>query len=358
MSYLSFRGVGKSYAEHQAVSNFDLDVSRGELVAILGPSGCGKTTTLRMLAGFVSVSAGTISLGDKDITNVPSYQRDIGMVFQGYALFPHLSVAKNVSFGLEMRKLRADHIAERVQRALERVKLTSMAGRLPRQLSGGQQQRVALARAIAIDPNVLLLDEPLSALDARLRHDVRQEIRQLQQESGLTTVMVTHDQDEALSMADRLVIMNQGRIEQIGTPADVYEHPANRFVAEFMGKSNFLAGTVVEAGQFLCDGVPDVLYCDTERFRVGARALLSFRPERAVLDVARSAPEQRVNALSGRLCVLTYLGQSIEATVEIQPGLTVKVLLPNAYEDLARSLTMGEQVTLSWSADNSRLLPE
>jgi len=219
MSYIEFHRIEKRYGSFHAVSDFALSLDKGELVALLGPSGCGKTTTLRMLAGFVPVSGGRITLGGKDITELPAHRRNIGMVFQGYALFPHMTVAKNVAFGLEMRRLNREEIELRVKEALSRVRLEAFADRLPKQLSGGQQQRVALARAMAINPDVLLLDEPLSALDARLRHEVRAEIRQLQRELGLTTLIVTHDQDEALSMADRLVVMNKGRIEQVGSPA-------------------------------------------------------------------------------------------------------------------------------------------
>ncbi|WP_454688550.1 ABC transporter ATP-binding protein [Achromobacter aloeverae] len=359
MTYLSFKGVEKHYANFRAVSEFNLDIERGELVAILGPSGCGKTTTLRMLAGFVSASKGEIFLDGKEITATPSYLRNIGMVFQGYALFPHMTVQQNVAFGLRMRKFPASEVSLRVRRALERVKLESLADRLPRQLSGGQQQRVALARAMAIDPAVLLLDEPLSALDASLRHDVRQEIRQLQKESGLTTVMVTHDQDEALSMADRLVIMNQGRIEQIGTPSQVYEEPANRFVAEFMGRSNFIEGTIVDEEHFRCAATQRTLQCDTRRFRPGSRALVSFRPERTRLEADTGTPDTGPgeNRVPGRILSVTYLGQAIETNVAVDDRLTIKALVPNSDTDLARRLAPGLPVHIHWRSDAARLLP-
>lgn len=357
MTYLSFQGVSKRFGDFAAVADFDLGIERGELVALLGPSGCGKTTSLRMLAGFVPVTQGAILLDGADITAQPSYSRNIGMVFQGYALFPHMTVAQNVAFGLKMRKTPAGEIADRVQRALGRVRLEALADRLPRQLSGGQQQRVALARAMVIDPAVLLLDEPLSALDARLRHEVRAEIRQLQQESGLTTLMVTHDQDEALSMADRLVIMNQGRIEQMGTPFDVYENPTNRFVAEFMGRSNFIEGTVTEAGIFRCDHTQSQLRCDTSRFSAGARALLSFRPERVRLGPRLPESEGPYNHLPGRLVASTYLGQSVEASVAVAPALTVNALLPNTDSELLRQLAPNQPVDLQWRAADTRLLP-
>jgi len=359
MTYLAFRHVNKRYASFQAVADFDLDVSRGELVAVLGPSGCGKTTSLRMLAGFVPVSEGSILLEGREITATPSYRRNIGMVFQGYALFPHMTVMQNVGFGLQMRKLPGAEAARRVRRALQRVQLDALADRLPRQLSGGQQQRVALARAMVIDPAVLLLDEPLSALDARLRHDVRQEIRQLQQESGLTTLMVTHDQDEALSMADRLVIMNQGRIEQIGAPSEVYERPANRFVAEFMGKSNFLAGTVIGNGAFRCEATRRILHCDTTRFRDGAQALLSFRPERTRIghDAQDADAASGHNSLPARIAATTYLGQSVELSLAIGESLTVRALLPNGGQESLGGLQPGQSVQVRWHAHDARLLP-
>jgi putative spermidine/putrescine transport system ATP-binding protein len=356
MSYLVFQGINKSYDAVSAVSDFDLSVERGELVALLGPSGCGKTTSLRMLAGFVSASSGSILLDGRDITAAPSYSRNTGMVFQGYALFPHMTVAQNVAFGLEMRNFAKAEITRRVQRSLERVRLSALADRLPRQLSGGQQQRVALARAMVIDPAVLLLDEPLSALDARLRHEVRAEIRQLQRETGLTTLIVTHDQDEALSMADRLVIMNKGRIEQTGKPAEVYENPATRFVAEFMGKSNFLQGRVIENGRFRCAITQNVLVCDTGTHAPGEEVMLSFRPERA--HIANDPPDsdEPCNVLSGRLLTATYLGQSIEVSVAVADDLTINILLPNSDARLAAGLEPGRYLSVCWRPGDSRLL--
>lgn len=357
MSYLKFNDVQKDYDGVRAVGHFDLGIERGEMVALLGPSGCGKTTSLRMLAGFVSVTSGSICLDGRDITNVPSYHRNTGMVFQGYALFPHMTVAQNVAFGLEMRRLPKAEIARRVNRSLERVRLSALAERLPRQLSGGQQQRVALARAIVIDPAVLLLDEPLSALDARLRHEVRAEIREVQQETGLTTLMVTHDQDEALSMADRLVIMNQGHIEQIGAPAEVYENPASRFVAEFMGKSNFIDGTVIEAGRFRCAASNTVFACDTNRFQPGAEVLLSFRPERARITSTPPEETSGANVLAGELKTATYLGQSIEVSISMAGGQSFNILLPNSDAGLAAGLHPGAALHVSWAPADTRLLP-
>ena len=251
---------------------------------LLGPSGCGKTTTLRMVAGFIEPTAGTVALGGGDVTSLPPWKRNAGLVFQSYALFPHLTVAQNVAFGLEMRKLaRGRHRAPRRRGPGAGPARAATAARLPRQLSGGQQQRVALARALAIRPDVLLLDEPLSNLDAKLRQEVRVEIRELQRKLGLTTVMVTHDQEEALTMADRLVVMNDGAVRQVGTQRDLYERPADRFVAGFVGRSTFLAGTVEAPGRFRTDGGLS-LACTGGTAGAG---VLALRPER-LLDSPRA----------------------------------------------------------------------
>lgn len=353
MAYIEFSGVEKRYGNLPAVSGFDLEVEKGEMIALLGPSGCGKTTTLRMLAGFVPVSAGTIRVDGRDITREPPYRRNIGMVFQGYALFPHMTVARNVAFGLEMRGIPASEITARVIEALDRVRLRDFAERMPRQLSGGQQQRVALARAMAINPDVLLLDEPLSALDARLRHEVRAEIRQLQRATGLTTLMVTHDQDEALSMADRLVVMSKGSIEQIGSPADLYERPCNRFVADFMGRSNFLGGKL-----------------DGDRFVTGhgialgfagavppEASTLSFRPERTRLVALEAVvADDNTNTLAGTIASFAYLGPVIECQVRVDNGPTVTALLTNTVDPTTLGLCEGSRIGVQWSRRDTTLL--
>ena len=249
MARLELINLSKRYGDHAAVAGVTLDVADGEFLVLLGPSGCGKTTTLRMIAGFVEPSGGAARIGGADVTYLPPWRRNTGMVFQSYALFPHMTVAENVAFGLEMRKLAKAEIAARAREALRLVRLEGYAERLPRQLSGGQQQRVALARALAIRPDVLLLDEPLSNLDAKLREEVRIEIRELQRQLGLTTIMVTHDQEEALTVADRLVVMAEGEIRQIGSQRDLYERPADRFVAGFVGRSTFLDGPRHRAGR-------------------------------------------------------------------------------------------------------------
>jgi putative spermidine/putrescine transport system ATP-binding protein len=249
MSFLELDRVGKSFGPTTAVEEFNLAVGKGEFISFLGPSGCGKTTTLQMIAGFLDPSHGAIRLEGKDLVKVPPARRGLGIVFQSYALFPHMTAAENVAFGLEMRKVARAECAERVRAALALVGLAGYEDRHPRRMSGGQQQRVALARALVIRPSVLLLDEPLSNLDARLREDMQIELRQIQRNLGTTTILVTHDQIEAMSLSDRIVVMSKGRIEQIGTPQEVYERPASAFVAQFLGKTNEFAATVDRAAE-------------------------------------------------------------------------------------------------------------
>ncbi|PZN97781.1 MAG: Fe3+/spermidine/putrescine ABC transporter ATP-binding protein, partial [Hyphomicrobiales bacterium] len=254
MARLSIEHLRKTYGDLTVVDDVNIDVADGEFLVLLGPSGCGKTTTLRMVAGFIAPSAGAITIGERGVTSLPPWKRNCGLVFQSYALFPHMTVAENVAFGLEMRKISPADRAPRVAEALRLVQLDGFDERYPRQLSGGQQQRVALARALAMEPDVLLLDEPLSNLDAKLRQEVRVEIRDLQRKLGLTTIMVTHDQEEALTMADRLVVMEKGKVRQIGTQRELYEKPADRFVAGFIGRSAFLDGEITAPGRFRTKG--------------------------------------------------------------------------------------------------------
>src|SRR5437773_6649006 len=282
MARLQLSGLTKTYGDFRAVGDVNLDIGEGELVVLLGPSGCGKTTTLRMIAGFVTPTAGEIRLGGRDITRQPPWKRNTGLVFQSYALFPHLSVADNIAFGLRMRKLPQAEVAGKVAEVLRLVRLEGLSGRLPRELSGGQQQRVALARALVIEPDILLLDEPLSNLDAKLRQEVRVEIRELQRKLGLTTVMVTHDQEEALTMADRLVVMSEGRVRQIGSQQDLYERPVEKFVADFVGRSTFIDGRMDGPGRFVSAGGLAVA-CEAS---CTGSASLALRPERLALMTA------------------------------------------------------------------------
>src|ERR1700729_885127 len=282
MASLDIESLAKRYGDFYAVRDVSLTVADGEFLVLLGPSGCGKTTTLRMVAGFIEPTSGSVRLAGADVTLLPPWKRNAGMVFQSYALFPHLTVAQNVAFGLEMRKLGRADIERRVEEVLALVRLTGYGGRLPRRLWGGQQQRVALARALAIRPDVLLLDEPLSNLDAKLRQEVRVEIRELQRQLGLTTVMVTHDQEEALTMADRLVVMSEGRIRQIGSQQDLYERPAEKFVADFVGRSTFIDGRMDGPGRFVSAGGL-VVACEASG---SGSASLALRPERLALLTA------------------------------------------------------------------------
>jgi len=339
MARLELNGLCKSYGDHSVVSDVTLDVADGEFLVLLGPSGCGKTTTLRMVAGFVEPSGGSARIGGVDVTHLPPWRRNTGLVFQSYALFPHMSVAENVGFGLEMRRLGRGEIAARTAEALRLVRLEGFGDRLPRQMSGGQQQRVALARALAIRPDVLLLDEPLSNLDAKLREDVRVEIRQLQRQLGLTTVMVTHDQEEALTMADRLVVMAEGRIRQIGTQRDLYERPADRFVAGFVGRSTFLEGQVTEAGTLVTDGG---LRLACAAAVAPGPASLALRPERIVLD----AEESSDNRLPGTVDFVSYLGAVIELHVRLSDRDKVVLQVPN--RDGGTAVKVGDAVTVGW----------
>ena len=285
MSRLSLDRLEKRYGAATAVASVSLDVADGELVVLLGPSGCGKTTTLRMVAGFVDATAGDVLLDGRSILGLPPYRREMGLVFQSYALFPHMTVARNVAFGLEMRRIGRATMDAQVAKMLQLARLETLAHRFPRELSGGQQQRVALARALAINPRVLLLDEPLSNLDAALRAEVGRDIRLLQRAAGLTTIMVTHDQDEAMAMADRLVVMKDGCVEQSGTQEDLYERPATAFVAGFIGRSNLVPVAMAEAGRAVADGGPVELAghygaagdCTPEVGRGGCRAASSWR---------------------------------------------------------------------------------
>ena len=320
----------------------NLEVADGEFVVLLGPSGCGKTTTLRMVAGFVEPSGGSARIGGVDITYLRPWRRNTGMVFQSYALFPHMSVAENVAFGLEMRRLAKDEIAARAKEALRLVRLDAYAERLPRQLSGGQQQRVALARALAIRPDVLLLDEPLSNLDAKLREEVRIEIRELQRQLGLTTIMVTHDQEEALTVADRLVVMANGEIRQIGSQRDLYERPADRFVAGFVGRSTFLEGRVTAPGEFESAGGLR-LKCHIDG--VLGPAALALRPERLTLNATGALD----NRLPGRVEFVSYLGAVLELHVRLSPADRVIVQLPNRGE--AAGPALGDTVEVGWPRD-------
>jgi len=332
--------VVKEFADVRAVDGISLEIPRGSFFALLGPSGCGKTTTLRMIGGFEEPTEGQIYLGDRDVVGLPPYKRDVNTVFQSYALFPHMTVAENVAFGLERRRIGKTERRSRVREVLELVDLAGREDRRPKQLSGGQQQRVALARAIVCNPRVLLLDEPLGALDLKLRKQMQLELKGIQNEVGITFVHVTHDQEEAMTMADTIAVMNQGRIEQLGSPAELYEQPRTAFVAGFLGKSNLLAGTV--AG----DGV--VRLVDGSEIRastngdVGAVSI-GVRPEKI------RPGETGVNTLSGTVQESAYIGVATEVVVATPVG-ELTVFHQNV-EAGGGAPAPGSQVTLSWASE-------
>ncbi len=316
MTFLEIENLQKKFAHSTAVEHFQLEVTRGEFVSLLGPSGCGKTTTLRIIAGFEMPSSGAIRLDGVDITRRPPNQRNVGMVFQAYALFPNMTVAENVGFGLRVAKKPATEIKRRVGEMLNLIKLPALGNRYPYQLSGGQQQRVALARALAIQPQVLLLDEPLSALDAMIRVVLRNEIRSIQRTLGITTIYVTHDQEEALSLSDRIVVMSEGRIEQIGTPFEIYNFPRTSFVASFVGTLNILRGQVADParGKIVVDGQEVIASRGLERARVGDVCSVALRPE--IVSLGEAAGDG--NRMQGTVEDVNFLGSIVRIRVRFK----------------------------------------
>ena len=337
---VQMQALSRSYGPVRALDELDLTVQAGELIALLGPSGCGKTTTLRLVAGLEDADSGSICVGGRDITRLPASKRDMGMVFQAYSLFPHMTVLENVAFGLKLRGISSSTRGKRAADMLELVELGSQSGRYPHQLSGGQQQRVALARALAIEPQVLLLDEPLSALDAKVRAQLRDQIRRIQLEVGITTLFVTHDQEEALAIADRVGVMRDGRLEQLAPPADVYSRPATPFVAEFVGLSNRLAGTV--SGSTVTVRGRELPLVDATTPPGAVIALV--RPE-AVTLAADAAAES--GPLTGTVIASTFLGATSRVTVDLGDT-TIMAQLPTSD---ATELSAGGRVTLTIRPD-------
>ena len=351
MSFLELTGIQKHFGPVVAVEDFNLATEKGEFVSFLGPSGCGKTTTLRMIAGFEIPTAGTIRLDGGDITNRPPNRRNVGMVFQSYALFPNMNVADNVGFGLKVRKRPSDQIRKRVGELLELVHLGKMGPRYPYQLSGGQQQRVALARALAFEPEVLLLDEPLSALDAKIRVSLRQEIRAIQRQLGITTVYVTHDQEEALSLSDRIVVMSEGRIEQIGTPFEVYNFPTTGFVASFVGTLNVLPAAVVDAGAGrLSVGGQEFRISRPVEARAGDTISLALRPEMVTLGTGPDGS----NVLRGTVADVSFLGSIVRMRIRIAEGVVVTLDVFN--EPTLVLPQLQEPITISFPAEGPLVL--
>ena len=346
-AFLRIRDLTKRFGEFTALDRISLDVHEGEFVCFLGPSGCGKTTLLRAIAGLDPQTSGHIEQNGRDVSVLPAAKRDFGIVFQSYALFPNLTAAKNVAYGLENARLTRAEIRVRVRELLEMVGLPEQGDKYPAQLSGGQQQRVALARALATSPGLLLLDEPLSALDAKVRVHLRHEIRQLQRRVGVTTIMVTHDQEEALTMADRLVVMNEGTVHQVGTQRDLYERPADRFVAGFVGRTTFLPGTV-EGGRFCTDGGLSLA------IEVGTpgKAALSLRPER--LEIG-PGPLGLDNDLPGTVEFVSYLGAQIDIHVRLSPADRLVVQIANRG---GFAPEVGQQVHVGWRASAGQVFGE
>ena len=350
---IHLQDVSKRFGDTLAVDRLTLSIERGSFFALLGPSGCGKTTTLRMVGGFEDPTAGRVFLGGADVTDRPPFRRDVNTVFQSYALFPHLNVERNVAFGLERRKVARDEVRRRVGETLELVQLSGLGKRRPAQLSGGQQQRVALARALVNRPRALLLDEPLGALDLRLRKQLQIELKRIQQEVGITFVHVTHDQEEAMSMADTIAVMSDGRIEQSGSAADLYERPRTEFVASFLGVSNLVEARLRDAEGALAsvethDGA--TLRVPAERIgpHAGAAVRVGVRPEKVTLLPAGEQPPAEANKLLGRVIVASFLGISIQYLVRSAGGEELTVVAPNVDGSEPESFGPGREVQLTW----------
>jgi spermidine/putrescine transport system ATP-binding protein len=357
-------GVEKEFTagghDVRAVERVDLRIAEGEFFSLLGPSGCGKTTTLRMIAGFEEPTNGQILLHGRDMVGVPPFRRDVNMVFQQYALFPHMDVFENVAFGLRRKKVDKDEIKRRVAEALALVELEGREKRKPRQLSGGQQQRVALARALVNRPRALLLDEPLGALDLKLRQAMQLELKRIQREVGITFVYVTHDQEEALTMSDRLVVMNAGRIEQLGSPRELYEHPATRFVANFIGTSNILTGRLERRGDgwALAGTGPDqrVLVADAGDASEGQDVELAVRPEKIVLRTEQDPPPPDRTALKVKVDEVVYLGTSTQYRTVTDGGDAIAVYRQNASDTPGADVLAGQVGWLEWPPEHSYVL--
>ena len=358
---IELRQVTKRYGQERVVDGISVRIAPGEFFSLLGPSGSGKTTTLMMIAGFAQVDEGSILVDDVDIVAVPPQRRGFGMVFQNYAIFPHLNVFDNIAFPLRARKTPEDQIRTRVKEALELVRLERFADRFSRQLSGGQQQRVAIARAIVFHPSVVLMDEPLGALDKNLRYQMQVEIKEIQQRLGMTVVYVTHDQEEAMNLSDRIAIMNSGRVEQVGRPVEIYNSPASRFIARFLGEANLIEGTVetVGDGQATLRTAAGVqLHARAhDDVTAGARASLFVRPERVVIAPSRgeAGDDPALNRVDGHLADTSFLGNILRHAVEIAPGVRITVDVQNASGGFDHT---GDQlVRLSWRPADGVILP-
>jgi putative spermidine/putrescine transport system ATP-binding protein len=354
---VELRGIMKKFQNNVVVQDFNLQVEQGEFVSFLGPSGCGKTTTLNMIAGFLEPDGGDLFIKGQRMNGVPPYKRELGMVFQTYSLFPHMTVAENIAYGLKLRKVNKAEMNERVKRVLELVKLPNVADRYPKQLSGGQRQRIAIARALVIEPSLLLLDEPLSNLDAKLREELRDELKRLHQEIGVTTIFVTHDQEEALSLSDRIVVLNHGFVEQIGTPLEIYNQPASEFVHTFIGKTNRMEGEVIGVeGDHLSIRTTEGLLIHAGRqqrtFTTQQKVVVFVRPEKITLT--DTAAGEGANRADGHLQLTSFLGSFTEC--EVRAGghtLSVKVQMI----DKSAEREAGKPVSCKWNAEDVLVMP-
>jgi iron(III) transport system ATP-binding protein len=354
---VAVRNLTKRFGPLEVVSGIDLAIEQGEMFTLLGPSGCGKTTLLRLVAGFYSADAGEILFDGRRVNDVPPHERGIGMVFQNYALWPHMTVFDNVAYGLKLQKIERSGIARQVEAVLEKVKLTGLAERYPGQLSGGQQQRVALARALVLNPKILLLDEPLSNLDAKIRIQVRAEIRKLQKDLGITAVYVTHDQEEALTLSDRIAVLNRGKVLQVGPPKELYERPSSRFVADFIGINNLIDGTVLEidAAQHrlrVQTAVGEIVGLYDGRLEAGARCLLCVRPENASLGGAAAAGR---NCLNGRIAFAAYMGNALRYDVDLGQGVVFKADIRDPWHH--EQLPLGSSIGVSFPVTGTVAIP-
>ncbi|MFS0889691.1 ABC transporter ATP-binding protein [Peribacillus frigoritolerans] len=357
---VEIKGAFKQFGANVVLNGIDLEVRQGELLTLLGPSGCGKSTTLNLIAGFLDPDRGEVHIKGNNVTKVPPYKRDLGMVFQTYSLFPHMTVYENLSFGLKLRKVGKAEQKKKISKALELVKMSGLENRYPRELSGGQRQRVAISRALVVEPELLLLDEPLSNLDAKLRHELRAEIKRLQKEIGVTTIFVTHDQEEALSMSDRVVVMNAGKIEQISTPTEIYDHPKTEFVFQFIGKSNCFEGNVsaIDKRKVAVKIGSDITHVDTKNvmgnesdLKTGDEVKLYIRPEKlqiVSLDEKSSSP---LDFHRAKISQMNYLGTSWEINVLLQ-GKSIQVLT-SAFDS---SWQNGSEVLIGWSPSEVMLV--